>query len=181
MNNKTKKADKGINAFNTIYIIGIIFAGTKLINYLQWTFQLAKKWRLPDEPFYSKVNLVNSDAEISVMAYLIFAIAYLIVFGFIILGFYQLNNSTKLLTEKTIFQQEVGLAFKKAGNSFFIYAFGTLFIDVAFLAWAQTSNRVIDLLSTELLVFIILGYLMYFLSDVFKKGLDLQEEIELTI
>lgn len=178
---KNKKTDKGINAFNTIYIIGIVFAVTKLIDYLQWTFQLIKKWNLPDEPFFSKVNLINTDVEITLTAYLTFAIAYIIVFGFIFLGLYQLNRTTKLLLEKKIFQKEVSYAFKKAGKSFLAFAFGTLIIDIVVLAWAQTSSRVNDLLSTELLVFLILGYLMFFLSDVFKKGIPLQEENDLTI
>lgn len=181
MKNKTKNTAKGIKAFNTIYIIGIVFAGSKLIGYLLWTFQLIEKWNLPDEPFFSKVNLANSNVEISVTAYLIFAIAYNIVFGFIILGLYQLNKTTKLLAEKKIFQEEVGSAFRKAGKSFLVFAFGTLIIDVAFLTWAKTSNRVIDLLSTELLVFVILGYLMFFLSDIFKEGITIREENELTI
>ncbi|MFK7951239.1 MAG: DUF2975 domain-containing protein [Ekhidna sp.] len=181
MKKGTKKTDQGINAFNTIYIIGIVFATTKLIDYLQWTFQLIKKWNLPEEPFFSKVNLINSNVEISTTAYLTFAIAYIVVFGFIILGLYQLNRTTKLFSEKKVFQTEVSLAFRKAGRSFLSFAFGTLIVDVAFLAWAKTSSRVIDLLSTELLVFLILGYLMFFLSDVFRKGITLQEENELTI
>ncbi|GAA4271795.1 DUF2975 domain-containing protein [Aquimarina gracilis] len=181
MKNKTKQIDKGIKAFNTIYIIGIIFVLMKLIDYLQWTFQLIKKWSLPDEPFFSKVNLTNSNVEISISTYLTFAIAYIIVFGFIILGLHQLNRTTKLFAENKIFQQEVSLAFKKAGKLFLAFAFGTLIIDIAFLAWAQTSSRVIDLLSTELIVFLILGYLMFFLSDVFKEGISIREENELTI
>ncbi|WP_340199471.1 DUF2975 domain-containing protein [Ascidiimonas sp. W6] len=181
MKNQTKKTDKGIKAFNFIYIIGIAFAIGKLIDYLQWTFQLIKKWSIPDEPFFSKVNLMNSDAEISVVAYLLFAIAYCLVFGFIILGLYQLNQTTKLFAQKKIFQTEVGLAFRKAGKSFLAFAYGTFSIDVAFLAWAKTSNRIIDLLSTELLVFFILGYLMFFLSDIFKEGIAMKEENELTI
>ncbi|PTB97439.1 hypothetical protein C9994_03025 [Marivirga lumbricoides] len=181
MRNTPEKTDKGVKAFHTIYIIGVIFVTTKLIDYLQWTFQLVKKWKLPEEQFFSKVSVLNSDVEISITAYLIFAVAYIIVFGFIILGLYQLNQTTKLFTEKIVFQQEVGLAFKKAGRFFLAFAFGTLIIDVAFLAWAQTSNRVIDLLSTELLVFMILGYVMFFLADIFKEGITLQEENELTI
>jgi len=181
MKNRTKKTDKGIKAFNTIYIIGIIFAGTKLIDYLQWTFQLVKKWRLPDEPFFSKVSVINSEVQIAITAYLFFALAYIIIFGFIFLGLYQLNKTTKLFAEKKIFQKEVSSAFKKAGKSFLTFAYGTLIIDIAFLAWAKTSNRVVDLLSTELLVFLILGYLMFFLADIFKEGITLQEENELTI
>ncbi|SHI31351.1 DUF2975 domain-containing protein [Aquimarina spongiae] len=181
MGSTSKKTGTGIQAFNTIYIIGIIFVIGKLTDDLQWTFQLIKKWSLPEEPFFSKVNIANSDVQISITAYLIFAIAYILVFGFIILGLYQLNNTTKLLAEKKIFQQEVSSAFKKAGKSFLAFAFGTLLIDIAFLAWAKTSSRVVDLLSTELLVFLILGYFMFFLADVFKKGISLQEENELTI
>lgn len=181
MKNKTKNTAKGIKAFNIIYIIGIIFAIVKLIDYLLWTFQLIRNWSLPDAPFFSKVSLINSNVEISVAAYLIFAIAYIIVFGFIILGLYQLNTTTKLFAERNIFQEEVGSAFRKAGKSFLAFAFGTLIIDVAFLGWAKTSNRVMDLLSTELLVFIILGYLMFFLADIFKEGITIREENELTI
>lgn len=181
MKNKLKTTDKGIEAFNTIYIIGIVFAGLKLINYLQWTFQLLRKWELPDEPFFSKVNLANVDVEMSITAYLVFAIAYIIVFGFIFLGLYQLNNTTKLFAEKITFQKEVGSAFKKAGKSFLAFAFGTLIIDIALLAWTLSSSRVIDLLSTELIVFTVLGYLMFFLADIFKEGIMLREENELTI
>lgn len=181
MGKETKKTDKGIKAFNTIYIIGIVFAGMKLIDYLQWTFQLIRKWKLPQEPFFSKVNLANIDVEMSITAYLFFAVSYIIVFGLVFLGLYQLNKTTKLFAEKILFQKEVGLAFRNAGKSFLAFAFGTLIIDISVLAWAQTSSRVIDLLSTELIVFIILGYLMFFLADIFKEGITLKEENELTI
>lgn len=181
MENKSKTTDKGIKAFNTIYLIGIVFAILKLIDYLQWTFQLIKKWNLPDEPFFSKVNLAGSDVTLSISAYLIFALAYILIFGFIFLGLYQLNNSTKLFAEKNLFQKDVGLAFKKAGKSFLAFAFGTMLVDIALLFWAQTSNRIIDLFSTELIVFVILGYLMFFLADLFEEGITLKEENELTI
>lgn len=176
-----KTSNKGFNAFNTLYIIGIVFAIGKLIDYLQWTFQLVKKWNIPEQAFFSKVSLLNSDVEISVTAYLLFAIAYIVAFGFIILGLYQLKQTSKLFAEKKIFHDEVGSAFKKAGKSFLTFAFGTLAIDVLFLFWAKTSNRIIDLLSTELLVFVILGYLMFFLSDIFNEGISIREENELTI
>lgn len=181
MKDKTKDTDKGIKAFNTIYVIGVIFAGMKLIEYLKWTFQLIKKWELPHEPFFSKVNLTNVDTEMSITAYLIFAVLYIIVFGFIFLGLYQLNKTTKLFAEKITFQKEIGSAFKKAGESFIAFAFGTLLIDVAVIVWTLGSSRVIDLLSTELIVFTILGYLMFFLADIFKEGITLKEENELTI
>lgn len=176
-----KNTNKGIKAFNTIYIAGIVFAVLKLIEYLQWTFKLIRKWELPEKPFFSKVNLTDIDVEMSLTAYLCFAICYIIVFGFIFLGLYQLNKTTKLFAEETIFQKEVGSAFKKAGKSFLTFAFGTLIIDIAVLAWTLTSSRVIDLLSTELIVFLILGYLMFFLADIFKEGITLKEENELTI
>lgn len=181
MEKQPKSSDKGIKAFNIMYFIGIIFAVGKIIDYLQWTFQLIKKWNIPEEPFFSKVNLINSDIEITVAAYLVFAIAYTLVFGFVILGLYQLNETTKLFAERKIFQEEVGVAFRKAGKSFLAFTYGTFIIDVAFLAWANTSSRLIDLLSTELLVFLILGYLMFFLSDIFKEGITISKENELTI
>ena len=181
MNKETASTGKGITSFTTIYIIGVIFATTKMNDYLQWTFQLIKKWDLPDDPFFSKVSILNSTVEISTTAYLVFALAYILVFGFIILGLYQLNSTTKLFEGKRIFQQQVSQSFKKAGKSFLAFAFGTFLIDIAFLAWAHTSSRVMDLLSTELLVFLILGYLMFFLADVFKEGITLQEENDLII
>lgn len=176
-----KENKNRFKAFSTLYIIGLIFVGSKLINYLKWTFQLVKNWELPEEEFFSKVNLVNSSVDITVTAYLIFAIAYIIAFGFIILGLYQLNQLTKLFDENLIFQEEVSTAFRKAGKSFLIFAFGTLITDIALLAWAWTSSMFLDLLSTELIVFIILGYLMFFLSEIFKEGITIREENELTI
>ncbi|SFU18836.1 Protein of unknown function [Algoriphagus locisalis] len=181
MNRKTASTGKKGASFTVIYMIGVIFATTKLIDYLQWTFQLIKKWDLPDEPFFSKVVLMNNTVEISTTAYLVFALAYILVFGFIILGLYQLNRTTKLFEGNSVFQPEVSVSFKRAGKSFLAFAFGTFIIDVAFLAWAHTSSRVMDLLSTELLVFLILGYLMFFLADVFKEGITLQEENDLII
>ena len=176
---KSKK--KGIKAFRTIYVIGIIFAILKLIEYLNWTSQLVRNWNLPDEPFFSKVNLMNSNIDLSISTYLIFSIAYIIVFGFVLLGFYQLNSTTKLLTEKKIFKRDISISLKKAGNSFLIFAFGTLAIDTALLFVARTSNRIIDLLSTELIIFLIFGYLLFFLSDVFREGVTINEENELII
>ncbi len=178
---KNKSKQKGIKAFNTIYMIGIVFAFVKLLDYLQWTFQLIKKWKLPDEPFFSKVNLINSNVEISIAAYLVFAIAYIIVFGFIIIGLYQLKESIKLFDDNKIFQNNISEAFLKAGKSFLTFALGTFIIDVALLFWTLTGSRIIDLMSTELIVFIILGYLMFFLAEVFKKGITIREENELTI
>ncbi len=181
MKKKTQKTDKGIEAFNTIFIIGVVFATMKLLDYLQWTFQLIRKWELPEEPFFSKVNMLGAESNLSITAYLVFAIAYTLVFGIIFLGLYQLNKTTKLFTEKKIFQKEVSVAFKNTGKAFLTFAFGTLVIDIIVLAWIQSSNKLIDLLSTELIVFIILGYLMFFLAHIFNKGISLQEENELTI
>ncbi len=179
-NDNTKKANKGIQAFNTIYIIGIIFAFGKLIDYLRWTFQLVKEWSLPDEPFFSKVNLINSDFQISITAYLIFAIFYIIVFGFIILGLYQLNKTRKLFAVRKFFQREVSVSFNKAAKSFLAFVFGTFLIDIVLLKWATTSSRLIDLMSTELLVFLILGYMMFFLADILKEGINIKDAKELT-
>ena len=178
---KNKATTKGIKAFETIYYIGIIFASLKLLDYLKWTFQIIKNWNLPDQPFFSKIDLINSDVEISLTAYLVFAIAYIIAFGFIILGLYQLKESIKLFADNKIFENNVSDAFLKAGKSFFVFAFGTFIIDITLLIWTMTGSRVIDLMSTELIVFVILGYLMFFLSDVFKKGITIKEENELTI
>lgn len=172
---------KGIKAFNTIFIIGIFFVVTKLISYLQWTFQLVKKWNLPEDQFFSKVSLINSEVQISITAYLVFAIMYILTFGFIIWGLYQLSKTTKLFEKDTIFHEKISASFKKAGNSFLIFTYGTLLVDIAFLFWAKTSNRIINLLSVELIIFLILGYLMFFLSDVFNKGILIQKENELTI
>lgn len=178
---QSTNSNKGIKAFSTLYMVGVIFAITKLINDLKWTYQLTKNWEIPEQPFFTKIILVNSDVNASVTMYLIFAVAYILLFGFILLGLYQLNDSAKLFAEKKIFQKEIGSSFRNAGNSFLTFTFGTLLIDIAFLAWTHTSSKVMDLLSTELMVFLILGYVMYFLSDIFKEGITLKEENDLTI
>jgi hypothetical protein len=181
MKSNTQKTTTGFKAFNTVYFIGSAFAALKLLDYLQWTVQLARKWQLPEAPFFSKVNLTDLDNEMSLTAYLVFALAYILAFSCIILGLYQLKNLSKFFEDNTIFQNEISDAFLKAGKYFLVFAFGTFAIDVALLLWNLTSSRVIDLLSTELIVFTILGYIMFFLADVFKKGIHLQEENELTI
>lgn len=180
-NTKLNKATKGIKSFETIYYFGIIFAILRLVAYFKWTFQLIRKWDLPEEPFFSKINLTNSEAEISITYYLIFAIAYILIFCFILLGLYQLNESMKLFANNTIFQDKISKAFLKAGKSFFIFAFGTFIIDIALVMCTTGNIPVIDLMSTELVVFVMLGYLMYFLSDVFKKGIMIKQENDLTI
>ncbi len=181
MKTKEKNTAKSIKNFGIIYTIVIIFAIFKLFTYLKWTFQLVKNWQLPNEPFFSKVNLINSDVDVSLEAYLIYAILYMIAFSFVILGIYQLKKTMKLFIEKHIFQKEISLAFKKAGKSFLIFIYGTYIIDVFLIIWTKNSNRFIDLLSTELFIFLILGYLMFFLSDIFKEGIAIREENELTI
>ena len=87
----------------------------------------------------------------------------------------------KLFANNTIFQDKISKAFLKAGKSFFIFAFGTFIIDIALVMCTTGNIPVIDLMSTELVVFVMLGYLMYFLSDVFKKGIMIKQENDLTI
>lgn len=180
MNNKSKKI-KGLKAFNTFCFLGIVFAVIKLFYYLTWTFQLIKDWRLPEAAFFSKVSLANSNVEISTTIYLIFALAYIIIFCFIIIGLYQLIKATKLLANNQIFEEGTSIAFKKAGTSFLIFAYGTFIIDFILLLWGQTSNKLFNLLSTELILFLVLGYLMYFLSSIFKEGEVIKKENDLTI
>ncbi|WP_282071077.1 DUF2975 domain-containing protein [Polaribacter atrinae] len=180
-NTISKKTEKGYKAFETIYYIGIIFAVLRLVEYFKWTFQLVKKWSLPEALFFSKITLTNTDTEISIATYLIFAIAYILIFCFILLGLYQLKESIKLFENNTIFKDEVSKSFLKAGKSFFIFAFGTFIIDITLLFCIMGGIPFIDLMSTELVVFVLLGYLMYFLSDVFNKGIMIKEENDLTI
>ena len=183
MKNKLKsdKKTNGIKAFNTIYLFGIAFVFIKVLEYLVWTFQLLENNGLPEEPFFSKVNLDSSDIELSVSTQLIFASAYILGWGFVIFGLFHLNKTTKSIRNNTIFQEETKISFQKAGKSFLAFAYGTLIIDIALLAWAHTSNRVIDLLSTELMIFLIFGYLMFFLADIFQEGVTISKENELTI
>lgn len=180
MNSKTKTI-KGLKAFNTFCFLGIAFAVSKLFTYLTWVFQLIKDWSLPETPFFSKVSLVNSKVEITPTIYVIFALAYIIIFCFIIIGLYQLIKATKLLANNQIFKEGTSIAFKRAGTSFLIFAYGTFIIDFIFLLWGQTSNKLFNLLSTELILFLVLGYLMYFLSSIFKEGEVIKKENDLTI
>lgn len=175
-NKQPKRSDKTVEIFNTIFIIGVFFTFTKMIDYLQWTFQLIKKWELPNEPFFSKINIINSSTNVSVTAYLMFAVSYIFAFAFIILGLYALNKTKKLFSEQQFFNKEVGLNFKKAGNYFFAFVIAHMLIDIVFLAWSKTSSKAIDLLSTKQLIFLVLGFLMFFLSEVFKKITVLKDD-----
>lgn len=183
MENETelKKKLKGIKFFNVLYFIGVIVMANKMLDYLHWTFLLIRKWEIPQEPFFSRVDLSHSDVHLSITMYLVFAIAYSIAFAFTLIGLYQLNKSSKLLAQNQIFLREISEDFKKAGTSFLIFTFGTLTIDIAMLFFAKTSNKVVNLFSTETILFLILGYLLFFLSDVFSEGVIIKEENELTI
>lgn len=181
MKSKLQPKLKGLYALRTISIIGILFALYKLTYYLNWTYQLVTNWSLPEIPFFSKVSLANSNVEISTTVYLIFALAYSIVFCFIIVGLFHLIKASKLLLNNQIFEEEISDAFNKAGKAFLIFGFGTFIIDFFFLLYALTSNRLNDLLSTELILFSILGYLMLFLSSIFKEGNVIKKENDLTI
>jgi len=176
-----KKKLKGIKFFNVLYFIGVIAMANKMLDYLHWTFLLIRKWKMPEEPFFSRVDLAQSDVTLSLTVYLVFAFAYIVAFAFVLIGLYQLNKSAKLLAQHQIFLREISEDFKKAGTSFLIFTFGTLTIDIAMLFWAKTSNRVVDLFSTETILFLILGYLLFFLSDIFREGVIIKEENELTI
>lgn len=176
-----KKKLKGIKFFNVLYFIGVIAMANKMLDYLHWTFLLIRKWKMPEEPFFSRVDVTQSDVTLSLTVYLVFAFAYIVAFAFVLIGLYQLNKSAKLLSQHQIFLREISEDFKKAGTSFLIFTFGTLTIDIAMLFWAKTSNRVVDLFSTETILFLILGYLLFFLSDIFSEGVIIKEENELTI
>lgn len=176
-----KKKFKGINSFNVLYFIGVIVMAHKMLDYLHWTFLLIRKWSMPEEPFFSQVDISQSDVHISLVVYLIFAIAYIVAFAFVLIGLYQLDKSVKLLSQNQIFLKEISEDFKKAGTSFLIFPFGTFAIDVVLLFWTRTSSRVVDLFSTEKILFLILGYLLFFLSDIFSEGVIIKEENELTI
>ncbi len=173
---KNKKSDKIIDVFNTLYVIGAFFAFTKMMAYLQWTFQLIRKWKLPNEPFFSKVVIPESNTEISITMYLSLASAYILAFGFVIFGLYTFHKTKKFFTEEKYFQKEISTIFSKVGTHFISYVFVILFIDICFLFWTKTSSKVVNLLSTELLLFLVLGLLMFFISEIFKKVAILKED-----
>jgi hypothetical protein len=119
--------------------------------------------------------------EFSPSVYLTFALFYILFYAFILIGFFQLDRAIKLLSKQKIFLPEIHTAFKKAARSFLIYVVGTFIVDFIFLITASTSRPILNLFTTETIVFIILGYLLLFLSDVLKEGIVLKQENELTI
>jgi hypothetical protein len=178
---KSGKQFKGINAFLLLYFIAVIIVVEQLIKFSQWTVQLVKKWELPEGLFFSKINLASLDLELSIYQYIGFAITYILFYGFILIGLIQLNRTIELLSQKKIFLPEISSDFKKAGKSFLIFVIGTFIVDFSLLLIAGTSKSILDLFVTETIVFIVLAYLLFFLSDVLKEGVLLKEENELTI
>lgn len=184
MKNQTKnteKGSKGRNAFLIIYFVGLILVAEQLIHYAQWTILLIKNWELPNQPFFSKINLLTIESDLSLNLYLVFAIAYIIFYLFILIGLVQLNRSVALLSKKKLFLPEISSDFKKAGKSLMIYVVGTFIVDFILILVASTSQPILDLFSTETGVFVILSYLLLFMSDILKEGVVLKKENELTI
>ena len=62
-----------------------------------------------------------------------------------------------------------------------IFIIGTFAVDLALLITASASVPVADLFATETIVFVLLTYLLFFLSDILNEGIILKEENELTI
>ena len=87
-NIKSEKKLKGIKFFNVLYFAGVILVVNKMLSYMHWTFLLIRKWKLPEEPFFSTVNLTHSHENLSLVAYLVFAVAYVVAFGFVLVGLY---------------------------------------------------------------------------------------------
>ncbi len=177
----SKHSSKGINAFSFLYYGGLIMVSTKLIQYGQWIFQLIKNWSLPEEPFFSKIMLLPTEAQFSPSVYLVYALLYILFYSFIVVGFFQLDRAIKLLSKQKIFIPEVHSGFKRAARSFLIYVIGTFLVDFVLLLSATTSRPILSLFTTETIVFTILGYLLLFLADILKEGIALKQENELTI
>ena len=55
-NTQKKKIDVTIEIFNSLYIVGLFFLILKIANNLQWIFKLVRKWEIPKDPFFSKIN-----------------------------------------------------------------------------------------------------------------------------
>lgn len=178
---KKEKQHSGISGFSMLHFVGIIFVISVLLNYSQWTLRLIRKWELPTEPFFSKINLLPEEADMSLTAYLIFSIGYIAFYIFIIIALERLRKSISLLSAKKLFVTEVSAGFKAAGRYFMTFVIGTFILDVALLAVASTGRPVLDLIATETVVFVILAYVLFFMSDIFEEGILLKEENDLTI
>lgn len=178
---KTSKKNKVIRSFEFVVSGGIIFAFIKILELITNFFKLIEDKSIENQLFFSRIDLSKSNVELSLTTYIIFALAYLLIWGFVIYGFFQLIKISKQLNKGKIFNSNTSELFKKAGKAFVYFGFGTLLIDIAVLIIALTSNRLVDLLSIEIIIFIIFGYMMYFLSDVFNEGFIINEENELTI
>jgi len=181
MKEKNKSLLKGLRAFKVLYFVSIIVVVKNLIGYLQWTFQLVKKWALPEEAFFSNIELTGTEGQISITSYLIVAICYIVFYAFIPVGLIRLERTLRLLSENKLFLKEIIIDFQKAGRFFLVFFVGTFATDILLLLIASTGRPVLSLFSTDNVVFFILAYLLFFLSDILKQGIVLKEENELTI
>lgn len=180
-NTQLEEKSRGINGFTILYYVGLLLVAERFIHFAKWTINLIVDWKVPEEPFFSKISLTQLDSELSVSTYLGFAIAYMVFYCFIFVGLIRLNKVIELMSEKKIFFPEVSSNFKKAGNAFMIFVVGTFAVDFILLMVAWTSVPAKDLFATETIVFVILSYLLYFLADILKEGISLKEENDLTI
>ena len=178
---KNDKASKGINGLNFLWFIGLLFVGEKVIEYFKWIIFLIKKWQIPEEPFFSKIDISELGVVLSPTTYLIIGSLYIVFFLFILLGLFYMAKPIELLSKDEVFVKDVSSKFRKAGIAFLIFVIGTFVVDVVFLGIASTSRQVIQLFATDTVLFIIVAYLLFFISDVFLKGIEIQEENALTI
>jgi len=172
---------KGSSAITVLWYIGILFIGEKLIQSAIWVFKLVKNWELPEQEFMSKIDLLGNGVELSLNAYLVFGILYFITYLFLGLGIVQMAKPIDMMSKNKLFFQSVSKNFRKAGSSFLIFVIGTFVVDIALLAVTRGSSPAIALFSTETILFVIVGYLMFFLADILSEASLIREENALTI
>jgi len=172
---------KGIKSFGFIYMIGLIALSESIIQYSQWVIRLLKRWKLPDEPFFSKISLVGAEQNLSLETYLIFALLYIAFYCCIIWGFFKLTKALQLLEESRVFDQNLKSMFRGTATLFLVYVAGTFIVDVVLLAVADTNRPVMDLIASETFVFILMAYLLYFIADILALGINMKAENDLTI
>jgi len=160
---------KLINIYYYFLLIAFI-AGLIVIPILIFTNQPIKM-----TVFGHYINLV----DLSLTKSIVIIVLFNVVLGFFIRSIWLLKTTAKELETGHYFSELVITNFKKVGKLFILCGFG--FFAFNFLLNLFVESRLSVSTDSSLFIFLIIGLFFMFLSEIFKKANNLEQENDLTI
>ncbi|MBT8244595.1 MAG: DUF2975 domain-containing protein [Winogradskyella sp.] len=124
------------------------------------------------------LNLPSLFTEMKTNLKIVMFILAILMFYVLIKALHNIKKCLIDLSYGTIFSQDVVSSFKKSGMFFLIAGFVELLTQFVLAFFDNGNFRILD---SSMILYFVIGLFFKFLSEVFLKGLNLQQENDLTI